>query len=209
MDKWTVEMVETRLEDAAHVIRRLPAVRMPGYFNTWPSMLIEFADRIGREPERMRLPPPSSSAITRMEETLEWLRWLEGDDAKLVWARSEGTPWKEICFRFGVARATANRRYQYALALMAWRLNGRNLPSKRSRSLATNRVRNLHGLVETRNNSSADLSGMMARSLRQQGDAHNDEYRECSRCHRTAKRKPSVADWLIEKIADHRPQRTR
>ena len=28
------------------------------------------------------------SAITRMEETLGWLRWLEPQDAKLVWARS-------------------------------------------------------------------------------------------------------------------------
>ena len=59
MDSWSVEMVETRLEDAAYVIRRLPAVRMPGYFNTWPAMLIEFADRVGRHPEPMRLPPPS------------------------------------------------------------------------------------------------------------------------------------------------------
>jgi len=141
MDSWSVEMVETRLEDAAHVIRRLPAVRVPGYFNTWPTMLIEFADRVGREPERMRLPPPSSSAITRMEEALEWLRWLEGDDAKLVWARCEGTPWKQICCRFGVARATANRRWHYALALIAWRLNGRRVPSKRSRAFVVERTR--------------------------------------------------------------------
>ncbi len=147
MDKWTVEMVESRLEDAAHVIRRLPAVRMPGFFNTWPTMLIEFADRIGREPERLRLPPPSSSAVTRMEEALEWLRWLEGDDAKLVWARSEGTPWKEICFRFGVARATANRRWQYALALIAWRLNGRNAPAKRSRAFVVEHARVLSSAI--------------------------------------------------------------
>jgi hypothetical protein len=141
MDSWTVEMVEGRLEDAAHVIRRLPAVRMPGYFNTWPTMLVEFADRVGREPERMRLPPPSAEAITRMEQTLEWLRWLEGDDAKLIWARCEGTPWKQICCRFGIARATANRRYAYALALIAWRLNGRSVPSKRSRAFVVERTR--------------------------------------------------------------------
>ena len=101
MDKWTVETVETRLEDAAQVIRRLPPVRVPGYFNTWPSMFVEFADLVGQEPAPMRLPPPSTAAITRMEETLGWLRWLEAEDVKLVWARADRTPWKAICCRFG------------------------------------------------------------------------------------------------------------
>jgi len=97
MGSWTVEAIESRLEEAAHVIRCLPPVRVPGCFNTWPTMVDEFADRVGRQPERMRLPPPSTDAITRMEQSLERLRWLEGDHAKLVWARSEGMPWKQIC----------------------------------------------------------------------------------------------------------------
>jgi Domain of unknown function (DUF6362) len=141
VDKWTVETVETRLEVAAQVIRRLPPVRVPGYFNTWPSMFVEFADLVGQEPQPMRLPPPSTAAITRMEETLGWLRWLEGEDAKLVWARADRTPWKAICCRFGISRATANRRYQYALSLMAWRLNGRAVPTKRSRDFLIERTR--------------------------------------------------------------------
>jgi len=58
MDRWTVEMVEARLVEAASVIRRLPSVRVPGYFNTWPKMVVEFADRVGQQPEPMRLPPP-------------------------------------------------------------------------------------------------------------------------------------------------------
>ena len=114
------------------VIRRLPPVRVQGYFNTWPSMVVEFADRVG-QPEPMRLPPPSPAAISRMEETLVWLRWLEAEDAKLVWARSDRTPWKAICWRFGIGRATAHRRWQYGLSVIAWRLNGRKAPAKRSR----------------------------------------------------------------------------
>jgi len=141
MDSWSAEGVEARLEDAARVLRKLPAVRVPGYFNTWPTMVVEFADRVGREPEPMKLPPPSATAITRMEQTLEWLRWLEGEDAKLVWARAEGTPWKYICPRLGIARATANRRWQYALHLIAWRLNGRTVPTKRSRGFLVERAR--------------------------------------------------------------------
>ena len=141
MDSWTVEMVEVRLEEAATVIRRLPPVRVPGYFNTWPAMVIEFADRVGQQPEPMRLPPPSPAAISRMEETLSWLRWLEGEDAKLVWARSDHTPWKAICWRFGIGRATANRRWRYGICLIAWRLNCRRVPAKRSRRFVIERVR--------------------------------------------------------------------
>jgi hypothetical protein len=141
VDKWTIEIVETRLEDAAQVMRRLPPVRVPGYFNTWPSMMVEFADCVGREPRPMRLPPPSSIAITRMEEALDWLRWLEPEDAKLVWARSDRTPWKAICWRFGIGRATAHRRWQYGLCLIAWRLNGRRVPPKRSRSFVVENVK--------------------------------------------------------------------
>ena len=107
MDDWTVKMVETRLAEAADVMRRLPPVRVPGYFSTWPRALVEFADLVGQQPEPMRLPPPSAAAITRMEETLEWLRWLEVEDSKLVWTRADRTPWKAICWRFGIARATA------------------------------------------------------------------------------------------------------
>lgn len=143
MDNWSVETIESRLEDAARVIRRLPPVRVPGYFNTWPTMIVEFADRVGRQPERMRLPPPSSDAISRMEHALEWLRWLDGQDAKLVWARAEGTPWKFICCRFGFARATADRRYRYALSLVAFRLNGRVAPTKRSQAFVIERARRL------------------------------------------------------------------
>jgi len=95
VDNWTVALVERRLDDAAQVMRRLPPVRVPGYFNTWPSMMVEFADCVGRETRPMRLPPPSTAAITRMEEALGWLRWLESADAKLVWARSIVRPGRQ------------------------------------------------------------------------------------------------------------------
>ena len=128
MDSWSVEMVETRLEDAAHVIRRLPAVRMPGYFNTWPTMLIEFADRVGRDPEPMRLPPPSSSAITRMEEALEWLRWLEGDDAKLVWARCRRDAVETDLLPLWHCARHGKPTLAVCTRVIAWRLNGRSCP---------------------------------------------------------------------------------
>ena len=82
----------------------------------------------------MQLPPPSPATVPRMEEALGWLRWLEAEDAKLVWARADRKPWKAICWRFGIGRATAHRRWQYGLSVIAWRLNGRKVAAKRSRS---------------------------------------------------------------------------
>lgn len=141
MNDWTPAMVEERLIEAAAVLRRLPSVRMSGYFSTWPTMIVEFSDLVGQTPEPMRLPPPSAAAISRMEATLPWLRWLEVEDAKLVWMRAERKPWKAICWRFGIARATANRRMEYALSVIAWRLNRRPLPTKWSRQFLLDRAR--------------------------------------------------------------------
>jgi hypothetical protein len=141
VDNWTVEVVEARLVEAAEVMHRLPPVRVHGYFNTWASMISEFAARVGQQPEATRLSPPPPAEISRTEEALGWLRWLEAEDAKLVWARTERAPWKMICWRFGIGRATAHRRWQYGLSLIAWRLNGRRPPAKRSRSFVVERVR--------------------------------------------------------------------
>lgn len=141
MAEWTAERVEERLREAADVLRRLPERRIQGYFSLWPRIVYEFADLVGQEPQKLRRPPPAPDAIDRTEEVFPWVGWLAPDDAKLVWARAEGTPWKGICWRFGVARATAHRRWEYALSLIAWRLNGRPAPTKRSRRSLVERVR--------------------------------------------------------------------
>jgi len=70
-----------------------------------------------------------------------WLEWLEPEEAQLVSMRLKREPWKIICWHFGITRATANRRWQHALCLIAWRLNKRSLPAKWSRRFLVERVR--------------------------------------------------------------------
>jgi len=41
-------------------------------------------------------------------------------------------PWKLICWEIGISRATVNRRWQYGIAIIVWRLNGRQLSARRS-----------------------------------------------------------------------------
>ena len=131
--QWTPSLIEERFIEAADVMRRLPNVRVPGYFNTWPKVLCEFADLVGQEPTRLRRPPPAPDAISRMEEALGWLRWLEPADAKIVWLRATGERWKAICWKVGLARTAANQRWLYALCVIAWKLNGREPSHRHSR----------------------------------------------------------------------------
>jgi uncharacterized protein DUF6362 len=134
--KWTPSLIEERFVEAADVMKRLPNVRVPGHFNTWPAMMAEFADLIGREPERLRRGPPAPDAISRMDEAIGWLRWLEPAEAKIVWLRASGVRWKEICWKVGLARTAANQRWLYALCVMAFKLSGEQLPARRSRQHA-------------------------------------------------------------------------
>lgn len=143
MTEWTPKLVEDRLFEAADVLKRLPDIRVRGYYTLWPKIVPEFSDLVGQQPTALRRPTLSPEAVSKMEQTMTWLTWLEPQDAKLVWARADGARWKLICWRFGISRATAHRRLEYALSLIAWRLNGRQVPSKRSRQHLVERVRSV------------------------------------------------------------------
>jgi hypothetical protein len=122
--QWTPALIEDCFIEAADVMKRLPTPRIQGYFNTWPAMMAEFADLVGREPGRLRRGPPSPTAITRADEALMWLRWLEQVDAKIVWLRATGVRWKDVCYKVGLERSAANEHWRYALHVIAFKLNG-------------------------------------------------------------------------------------
>jgi len=137
MGNWTRAMVADRLELAADVMKSLPAVRPQGYFNAWPEYLHSFGDQVEQQP-RMRKPLPSPRMITEADEALLWLRWIDKDIAQILWARANRTAWKGICWEHGISRAAANRRNEYGLAVIVWRLNGKTPPRKRSMQYVIN-----------------------------------------------------------------------
>ena len=137
---WTRAMVADRLDLAAEVMWALPPVRTKGYVSAWPDYVSTFADQVEQEP-RMKKPLPSPRMITEADEAMLWLRWVDKDIGQILWARANRKAWKGICWQHGISRATAHRRHEYGLAVIAWWLSGRTVPSKRSMQFVISKAR--------------------------------------------------------------------
>ena len=77
---WTPQAVAERLAEAADVLDRLPERRARGLYSLWP-LTPEVPDGDGVRPRPATAPP---EAIDRMDETLQWLCWLEPEERVLV-----------------------------------------------------------------------------------------------------------------------------
>jgi hypothetical protein len=121
-EPWTVKLVSARIDEAVNTLKRLPEKKIQGYFCAWPDTLPGW-EAYGWEKARTRLGPPSPDAIDRMDEAMEWFRWITPDQAKLVWSRSEKIQWKLIMRQLGVSRETARQRLIHALVIISSRLN--------------------------------------------------------------------------------------
>ena len=97
--------VEDRLEDAARTLRRLPAVRVPGYISAWPPIVRSAAEAYGWE---------NATAPRTLKNP---------NDMRIVWLRAEGVRWKPICWQIGISRTTAWQRWAAAMITIANRHN--------------------------------------------------------------------------------------
>ena len=120
---WSVELVAARLVDAAHTARRLPPVRVQGYFSAWPEFKRQPWEALASDDPPCPRLPPSPEAVERMIETSRWMLWLDVQQRHLVWMRARQEPWREISRRFACDRTTAWRRWQIALKQIASALN--------------------------------------------------------------------------------------
>ena len=81
---WTAECVADHFEEAFRTLRKLPPVRAQGFFNAWPQIVRTSREIAAMEPEPMRV-WPSAAALTRLEQTSDWVLWIEEAERKLVW----------------------------------------------------------------------------------------------------------------------------
>ena len=80
--EWTADCVADHFEEAFRTLRKLPPVKAQGYFNTWPDIVRTSREIAAMEPQPMRV-WPSAAAITRLEQTFDWVLWIEEAERKL------------------------------------------------------------------------------------------------------------------------------
>ncbi|MBL0320103.1 MAG: helix-turn-helix domain-containing protein [Alphaproteobacteria bacterium] len=122
LDKWTHETVAEHFEEAIRTLKRLPPVRVQGYFNAWPNMVYSPNEIMMQEPMPMRL-RATPDAISRLDMTFEWMPWITVEERKLIWQRAARVRWKTICWELGCDRTTAWRKWVLACTKIATRLN--------------------------------------------------------------------------------------
>lgn len=115
MTYWTPKMVEARLAEAVAALRQ--------------------------QASQAAHLPCATPSTAGPEAALMLFLWLDAEDTKLLWMRAESRPWKEICRHFGVSRATANRRVEYVLSVLAWKLNHQRLSARWSSRYLVARTR--------------------------------------------------------------------
>jgi hypothetical protein len=69
---------------------------------------------------KMRATP---DAISRLEQTFEWMKWLTVKERKLIWRRAARVRWKTICCELDYVHTTVWRKWVSALSKIADHLN--------------------------------------------------------------------------------------
>ncbi len=122
---WTPELVKARLAEAADTLRRLPSARIRARLTAWPDVVQSASTAYGYEAARTRPAAPTPEAISRMDETLGWLFWVENEGRRLLWARAMGVPWRRLEDLDGRSHVTLKRAHDRLLDEIARRLNGK------------------------------------------------------------------------------------
>jgi len=123
MAEWSMDDVAARFAEAAETGRRLPRVKVQGYFSVWPVFAREAWETYPEEEHVYHPLPPTPKAIEQMLEVMQWVQWMEVEQRHLVWMRAKQYGWKEISRRLACNRTTAWRRWQVALQRVADQLN--------------------------------------------------------------------------------------
>ncbi len=113
--------VEEQMRSAVRTLRRMPPVKVQGYYSAWPDIVRDDREimAMAKEPLRVR---PSAHDIQELEEVLfEWMSWLTVEERRLLWARANRIPWKMVCGELGVGRTKAWEIYKFTLGKIAKR----------------------------------------------------------------------------------------
>ena len=121
---WTESAVEERVIEAVDTLKRVPAPDIQRHVTLWPGYVHDSREAYGYAAFRAPRAPAAPDAISRLDETLGWLRWLPRDAQRILWSRANGLSWRNIARFAGKAPNTCRAWYLAALHYIAGRLNG-------------------------------------------------------------------------------------
>ncbi len=120
---WTIEDVERRIISAVDTLARLPVPDIQRNVTRWPDFVRDSREAYGYAAARVRPAPATPRAITDLDETLDWLRWLPRAAQRIAWSRASGFSWRKIAVLAGKSPNTCRAWYLAALHRIATRLN--------------------------------------------------------------------------------------
>ena len=120
---WTIEDVERRIISAADTLARLPVPDIQRNVTRWPDFVRDSREAYGYAAARVQPAPATPRAITDLDETLDWLRWLPRAAQRIAWSRASGFSWRKIAALAGKSPNTCRAWYLAALHRIATRLN--------------------------------------------------------------------------------------
>ena len=75
MHRWTDKTVAKQFEEAVSTLKKLPAGKLQGYARAWPEVMHSRDEIALSDPLPLRL-KATPDAITRMEQTFQWITWV-------------------------------------------------------------------------------------------------------------------------------------
>ena len=121
---WSLADVEGRLTEAVDTLKRIPVPDIQRNVTRWPGFVRDACEAYGYGAPRMGLAPAAPDAITRLDETLQWLRWLPAAAQRILWSRANGLAWRRIAAFVGKSPNTCRAWYLAALHHITARLYG-------------------------------------------------------------------------------------
>lgn len=121
MSERAIKQIEQRFEECVTVLRRLPGGHKLSYAKCWPEIIYSARELAQQEPTPIRL-SATPDQITRMDETLSWLGWINQGERRLIWLRADRIAWRTVSLKTGFPKTSAQRYYRCALMKIAKRI---------------------------------------------------------------------------------------
>ena len=121
--RWSESEIEERIEEAVETLKRIPVPDIQRSVTKWPGFVHDAHEAYGYGEFRPPRGAAAPDAISRLDETLGWLRWLPKPAQRILWSRANGFSWRKIARFVGKAPNTCRAWYLAALHYIAGRLN--------------------------------------------------------------------------------------